>query len=202
MEMESLLPPPCRRSARHRQVANRKPSAPSSRRPRISRNRDDRCPGLLPRSSRGPKAKWASAYDRGVPDFSPFFSQKGIKSSNVRWFPHRCEAVARTPFANQPHFGFQVLRTPSVRFCSGVTALRGVACADGTMPLTSWHAAEGPGAHSGSGTRGFVNPGGKGSHRNYFHASGVPITISGNSGDDAKPYQEKELAKKLGMVKT
>ena len=48
----------------------------------------------------------------------------------------------------------------------------------------------------------FVSRGGRGSHRNYLHPSGVAITISGNSGDDAKPYQEKELAKKLGMVKT
>lgn len=40
---------------------------------------------------------------------------------------------------------------------------------------------------------GFVNRGGKGSHRNYKHPQGAKITISGNPGDDAKPYQEKAL---------
>ena len=38
---------------------------------------------------------------------------------------------------------------------------------------------------------GFINRGGKGSHRNYEHPSGVRITISGGLGDDAQPYQEK-----------
>ena len=38
---------------------------------------------------------------------------------------------------------------------------------------------------------GFVNRGGKGSHRNFSHESGVAVTLSGNPGDDAKPYQEK-----------
>jgi len=46
----------------------------------------------------------------------------------------------------------------------------------------------------------FKNRGGKGSHRNYQHASGVNITISGNLGDDAKPYQEKELEKALRKI--
>ena len=41
----------------------------------------------------------------------------------------------------------------------------------------------------------FVDRGGKGSHRNFLHSSGVKITISGNLGDDAKPYQEKEVKK-------
>jgi predicted RNA binding protein YcfA (HicA-like mRNA interferase family) len=41
---------------------------------------------------------------------------------------------------------------------------------------------------------GFENRGGKGSHRNYRHlATAVKITVSGNPGDDAKPYQEKDL---------
>jgi len=40
---------------------------------------------------------------------------------------------------------------------------------------------------------GFVNRGGKGSHRNYTHPKGVRVTISGNPSDDAKPYQEKEV---------
>ena len=37
---------------------------------------------------------------------------------------------------------------------------------------------------------GFINRGGKGSHRNYIHSSGVVLTISGKPGDDAKHYQE------------
>lgn len=35
---------------------------------------------------------------------------------------------------------------------------------------------------------GFTNRGGKGSHRNYEHSKGVRVTLSGQSGDDAKPY--------------
>jgi predicted RNA binding protein YcfA (HicA-like mRNA interferase family) len=45
---------------------------------------------------------------------------------------------------------------------------------------------------------GFLNRGGKGSHRNYEHlASGVSVTISGQLGDDAFKYQEKDVAKKI-----
>lgn len=44
---------------------------------------------------------------------------------------------------------------------------------------------------------GFVNRGGKGSHRNYSHASGIRITVAGQPRDDAKPYQEKDLARAL-----
>jgi predicted RNA binding protein YcfA (HicA-like mRNA interferase family) len=40
---------------------------------------------------------------------------------------------------------------------------------------------------------GFVNRGGKGSHRNYQHPNGQRVTISGKTGDDAKPYQEREV---------
>lgn len=47
---------------------------------------------------------------------------------------------------------------------------------------------------------GFVNRGGKGSHRNYEHAKGVRLTISGQLGDDAKPYQEREVKKKIQEV--
>jgi predicted RNA binding protein YcfA (HicA-like mRNA interferase family) len=37
---------------------------------------------------------------------------------------------------------------------------------------------------------GFVNRGGKGSHRNYVHPKvAKPITISGGLGDDAQHYQ-------------
>jgi len=44
---------------------------------------------------------------------------------------------------------------------------------------------------------GFVNRGGKGSHRNYLHEKGVALTISGKLGDDAKPYQEKLIRQKI-----
>lgn len=40
---------------------------------------------------------------------------------------------------------------------------------------------------------GFVNRGGKGSHRNFLHKKGIKITVSGSLGDDAKPYQEKAV---------
>jgi predicted RNA binding protein YcfA (HicA-like mRNA interferase family) len=41
---------------------------------------------------------------------------------------------------------------------------------------------------------GFVNRGGKGSHRNFVHPTlKKPITISGNDGEDAKHYQEKAV---------
>ncbi len=37
---------------------------------------------------------------------------------------------------------------------------------------------------------GFVNRGGKGSHRNFVHPKALkPVTISGKPGDDAKQYQ-------------
>jgi predicted RNA binding protein YcfA (HicA-like mRNA interferase family) len=44
---------------------------------------------------------------------------------------------------------------------------------------------------------GFVNRRGKGSHRNFIHAAGVVLTISGKPGDDAKPYQEKLVKQKM-----
>ncbi|GMQ79407.1 MAG: hypothetical protein BMS9Abin02_1995 [Anaerolineae bacterium] len=40
---------------------------------------------------------------------------------------------------------------------------------------------------------GFVNRGGKGSHRNFRHPAGLNITISGRPGDDAKYYQIKDI---------
>jgi len=37
---------------------------------------------------------------------------------------------------------------------------------------------------------GFLNRGGKGSHRNFVHPKVTkPVTLSGNPGDDAKRYQ-------------
>ena len=41
---------------------------------------------------------------------------------------------------------------------------------------------------------GFIDRGGKGSHRNFVHPKvSKPITISGALGDDAKHYQEKQV---------
>jgi len=47
---------------------------------------------------------------------------------------------------------------------------------------------------------GFINRGGKGSHRNYIHPSGAVLTISGKPGDDAKHYQEKIIKQKIQEV--
>jgi len=41
---------------------------------------------------------------------------------------------------------------------------------------------------------GFVNRGGKGSHRNFVHPKvSKPVTISGALGDDAKRYQARAV---------
>ncbi|MDF7824295.1 type II toxin-antitoxin system HicA family toxin [Pontiellaceae bacterium B12227] len=48
---------------------------------------------------------------------------------------------------------------------------------------------------------GFTDRGGKGSHRNFTHSSGIRITISGKTGDDAKKYQEREVERALREVK-
>jgi predicted RNA binding protein YcfA (HicA-like mRNA interferase family) len=41
---------------------------------------------------------------------------------------------------------------------------------------------------------GFLDRGGKGSHRNFTHPNcPMPVTLSGNLGDDAKPYQERQV---------
>lgn len=47
---------------------------------------------------------------------------------------------------------------------------------------------------------GFVNRGGKGSHRNFTHPKGLRLTLSGGSGDDAKHYQEREVRQKIAAV--
>jgi predicted RNA binding protein YcfA (HicA-like mRNA interferase family) len=44
---------------------------------------------------------------------------------------------------------------------------------------------------------GFVDRGGKGSHRNFEHPNGARMTLSGKSGADARKYQERELRRKL-----
>jgi len=41
---------------------------------------------------------------------------------------------------------------------------------------------------------GFVNRGGKGSHRNFVHPKALkPVTISGQPGDDARRYQVRAV---------
>jgi predicted RNA binding protein YcfA (HicA-like mRNA interferase family) len=47
---------------------------------------------------------------------------------------------------------------------------------------------------------GFINRGGKGSHRNFLHEKGVAITISGKLGADAKPYQERLIKQKIKEI--
>jgi predicted RNA binding protein YcfA (HicA-like mRNA interferase family) len=49
---------------------------------------------------------------------------------------------------------------------------------------------------------GFVNRGGKGSHRNFEHPTGVRTTLSGKPGDDAKKYQEREVKKVIEESKS
>lgn len=45
---------------------------------------------------------------------------------------------------------------------------------------------------------GFVNRGGKGSHRNFVHPKvNKPVTISGKPGADALSYQEMEVKKAI-----
>jgi len=47
---------------------------------------------------------------------------------------------------------------------------------------------------------GFVDRGGKGSHRNFKHPCGMKITVSGNPGHDAKKYQERDVEKAIREV--
>jgi predicted RNA binding protein YcfA (HicA-like mRNA interferase family) len=45
---------------------------------------------------------------------------------------------------------------------------------------------------------GFINRGGKGSHRNYVHPRVTRlITLSGKPGDDAKQYQERAVRRAI-----
>jgi len=44
---------------------------------------------------------------------------------------------------------------------------------------------------------GFVNRGGKGSHRNYLHPQGLRITLSGKAGADARPYQARLITQAI-----
>lgn len=47
---------------------------------------------------------------------------------------------------------------------------------------------------------GFDERGGKGSHRNFRHPTGIRVTVSGATGSDAKPYQEKAVRTALEQV--
>ena len=47
---------------------------------------------------------------------------------------------------------------------------------------------------------GFKDRGGKGSHRNFTHAKGVKITLSGKPSHDAKRYQERDVQRALHEV--
>lgn len=40
---------------------------------------------------------------------------------------------------------------------------------------------------------GFVKQAARGSHRKWIHPSGRLVIISGNEGDDAKRYQERQV---------
>jgi predicted RNA binding protein YcfA (HicA-like mRNA interferase family) len=48
---------------------------------------------------------------------------------------------------------------------------------------------------------GFMDRGGKGSHRNFSHPRGTKITLSGNPSHDAKRYQERDVEKAVREVK-
>ena len=48
---------------------------------------------------------------------------------------------------------------------------------------------------------GFVNRGGRASHRNFAHARGVRITLSGKASNDAKRYQERDVERAIREVK-
>ncbi|RKX33576.1 MAG: hypothetical protein DRP71_10000 [Verrucomicrobia bacterium] len=48
---------------------------------------------------------------------------------------------------------------------------------------------------------GFVDRGGKGSHRNLVHEQGIRITISGKLAGDAKRYQERAVEEAIRRVR-
>jgi len=52
-------------------------------------------------------------------------------------------------------------------------------------------------------TAGFVNRGGKGSHRNFVHPRvDRLVTLSGKPGDDAKQYQERAVKQAIEESQT
>ena len=51
------------------------------------------------------------------------------------------------------------------------------------------------------GTGFYEIPGGKGSHRKFTHLRyRGAVTLSGKSGDDAKPYQEKQIRRAIEEI--
>jgi predicted RNA binding protein YcfA (HicA-like mRNA interferase family) len=46
---------------------------------------------------------------------------------------------------------------------------------------------------------GFVNRGGKGSHRNYEHPCGHRLTVSVHKGE-AKPYQQRDIEEAIRLA--
>ena len=49
---------------------------------------------------------------------------------------------------------------------------------------------------------GFVNKGGKGSHRKFVHpCCTVVVVLSGKKGDDALPYQEKAIKRAIKEIR-
>ncbi|MBS0154191.1 MAG: type II toxin-antitoxin system HicA family toxin [Nitrospira sp.] len=50
---------------------------------------------------------------------------------------------------------------------------------------------------------GFIDRGGKGSHRNFVHPKAIkPITLSGAPGDDAKQYQIRAVRRAIEEIKS
>ena len=47
---------------------------------------------------------------------------------------------------------------------------------------------------------GFVDRGGKGSHRNFTHAMGTKVTLRGSPSHEAKRYQERDVKKAVDEV--
>ena len=47
---------------------------------------------------------------------------------------------------------------------------------------------------------GFVNRGGKSSHRNFCHPKRINITLSGAPGQDAKRYQIRDVKRAMELI--
>ena len=47
---------------------------------------------------------------------------------------------------------------------------------------------------------GFANRGGKGSHRNFVHATGAVVTVAGKTGDDVPHYLEKQARRAIESI--
>ena len=44
---------------------------------------------------------------------------------------------------------------------------------------------------------GFADRGGRGGHRNFRHPAGARVTVSGGADADAKPYQQRDVARAI-----